>query len=304
MTRPSSTAHASRPSDATAPPLAIGSTLPPVVLLRGAGDLGSGVAVALAQAGVPLVIVDLPRPTGLRLTASLSAAALSGEAKVAGVTATRCESEPELLAAMARGHVPLWTADEHALRARVQLRALVDARMRGLTDRRVSRDDAPVVIALGPGHCAGVHCHYVIETNRGPDLGRVIKRGPPERHTGLPGLVAGERARRLVRAPLGGRVRRRAQIGDRVAAGEVVAEVDGAPALAAIDGMVRGLKLDGIVVARGDKIGDIDPRCDRSLLAMPSDKSERIGQAVLNALRAAEAEANALEHESVENTCT
>lgn len=255
------------------------------IFLRGAGDLGSGVAVALVRAGLPVVAIDLPRPTALRLTVAFAAATLHGRITVGGIVGVHAQTVDELRAALEAGEIPVWTRGEEALRAHLQPSALVDARLRGLTAPNLAPGDAPLIIALGPGYVAGQHAHYVIETNRGPHLGDVLERGTPEAHTGVPGVIAGESARRILRSPVAGTFTRVRQIGDVVAAGEVVATVDGEPVRAQLGGLVRGLLLDGVVVPVHKKCGDVDPRCDRTLLSTPSDKAAAVGAGVLRALR-------------------
>lgn len=255
------------------------------VFLRGAGDLGSGVAVALVRAGVPVVAVELPRPTALRLTVAFASASLTGRVTVGGITGVHAEDVDAVRAALAAGEVAVWTRGEARLRENISPRAVVDARLRGLTAPDLSPTDAPLVIGLGPGYVAGRHCHFVIETNRGPRLGEVLEHGQAEAHTGVPGVIAGESARRILRSPVAGIFTRVRAIGDVVAAGEIVATVDGEPVRAQLAGLVRGLLLDGVAVPMNKKCGDVDPRGDRRLLTTPSDKAAAVGAGVLRALR-------------------
>ena len=256
----------------------------PLVFLRGSGDLGSGVAVALARAGCRVVVIELPRPTALRLTVAFASAVIDGSVVVGGVTGVHAGSVEEVAAAFEAGRVPVWTAGEAALRERFAPEALVDARLRGLSDPNLRTTDAPAVIALGPGFEAGLHAHFVIETNRGPALGVVLERGQAAPHTGTPGDIDGETARRILRSPAAGVLRRVRAIGDTVEAGEVVATVEGLPVRAQLAGLVRGLLSDGLSVPLHKKVGDVDPRADRRLLSEPSDKAAAIGRGVLEAL--------------------
>jgi len=258
------------------------------VLVRGGGDLGTGAAVSLVRAGLDAVVVDREQPTALRLTAAFAAATLEGACTVGGVTGVAVRTCAEVRDAFARGQVAVWTGTEAALRdGGIRPRVLVEARMQGVRNPALSPAEAPIVIALGPGYVAGRHCHYVVETNRGRNLGAVIARGEAEAHTGIPGAVQGVTEERLLRSPGAGTLRRVLQIGDSVKAGDIVATVDGQPVRARIGGMVRGLMLDGLQVPQGKKVGDVDPRMDRALLDAPSDKSERVGAGVVAAIRAA-----------------
>ena len=145
-------------------------------------------------------------------------------------------------------------------------------------------DQAPLVVALGPGFEAGRDCHAVVETNRGHWLGRVYWQGSAEPDTGTPGVVAGHGAERVLRAPVAGTVRALAEIGQQVDAGQVVAEVERVPVRAPFPGVVRGLIADGTQVPAGLKIGDIDPRGKREHCFTVSDKALAVGGGVLEAV--------------------
>lgn len=255
----------------------------PVVLIRGGGELATGIACAMNRRGALVVVTDRPRPTALRLGVTFATAVLKGRMTVEGVRASHVNRREEIEAAWARGEVALWTAGERALDFAPPL--LVDARMRQLSEAQTTIHDALVVIGIGPGFEAGVDADYVIESNRGPALGEIISTGRAEAHTGIPGDVLGFREERILRAPRAGKLVRVGDLGDFVAAGDIVARVGDDPVRARLDGMIRGLKLTGVDVGAGHKVGDIDPRRDRSLLSTMTDKARAIG---LGAVRAAE----------------
>jgi xanthine dehydrogenase accessory factor len=145
-------------------------------------------------------------------------------------------------------------------------------------------DMAPVVIALGPGFDAGSEVHAVVETNRGPHLGRVIWRGSAEPDTGDPAPVSGRGLSRVLRAPAAGRLHAARSIGDIVEEGDVLATVDGKPLRADFRGLIRGMARDGLMVETGMKIGDLDPRIDPSLCRVVSDKALAVAGGVLEAI--------------------
>jgi len=246
--------------------------------------LGTGVALALHAAGRLVIVVDRPLPTALRLHVSLSNAAVQGRWRVGDVVAVHATDDAAVARALAAGEVPVWTGDWRVIASRQPIAALVDARLRGLTDADLDCSLAPLVVALGPGWIAGRHCHMVVETCRGDRLGALITEGSASAHTGIPGVVQGLTHERLLRAPRAGVIRRRCQPGDLVVAGQVVATVGDGPVVSHISGLLRGLKLDGVTVGAGHKVGDVDPRADRNLLFQPTDKSTRIGRAVRDAL--------------------
>ncbi len=160
---------------------------------------------------------------------------------------------------------------------------VIDARVAKINlDTRI--DDAPLVIALGPGFTAGVDCHAVIETNRGHKLGRVFWEGSAEPDTGIPGSVAGKESERVLRAPADGIVTPVVMIGEYVKAGTLIARVGDAPVTAPFDGVLRGLVDNDIPVTAGLKIGDVDPRAKREYCFSISDKSLAIGGGALEAI--------------------
>lgn len=255
-----------------------------IALVRGGGDLGTGVAHALHAHGLHVLVVDRPLPTALRLSVAFAAAAVvpDGRIEVDGVFAVRCAGPDDVRAAWVAGHVPLWTRPEAELGLAPDL--LVDARMRSLTEQLTRIDEAPLVIGLGPGFVVGEHAHAVIESNRGANLGRVLTTGRAEEHTGVPGAVAGFRLERLLIAPRAGTFVRARDLGDFVEVGEVVGRVADEPVQAGLAGMIRGLKLTGVTVGAGHKVGDVDPRRDRALLREMTDKARAVGRGVVAAL--------------------
>jgi xanthine dehydrogenase accessory factor len=254
-----------------------------LVVVRGAGDLATGTILRLTRAGFRVVALESERPSAIRRTVSLSEAVYEGCAQVEGVRAVRCDRVPE---AWSPGDPVALLVDPGArCLGGIRPLALVDAILakRNLGTRL---DMAPVVVALGPGFTAGVDAHAVIETNRGHDLGRVILRGAAEPDTGVPGLVAGHGADRVVHAPAAGRVELLCGIGDTVAAGQAVLAVGGVAAASEVAGTVRGLIREGFEARKGLKVADIDPRCVREHCFTVSDKALAVAGGVLEAILA------------------
>ena len=248
------------------------------VVLRGGGDLATGAAWRLKRAGFPLVICELERPLAVRRNVAFSTAVHDGSVVVEGVRAVRATlAEAQALAGTEIVPVVV-SPDLPAIRAAV----VVDARMaKRALDTTI--EDAPLVIALGPGFTAGVDCHAVVETMRGPRLGRVLWSGSAAPNTGTPGTIAGRGAERVLRAPTDGEVHWHARIGDIVSAGTTLGIVERAEIRAPFAGLVRGLLADGTPVHAGLKIGDIDPRTDTDWREI-SDKALAIGGGVLEAV--------------------
>ncbi len=270
------------------------SDLPPVpqrgllfpqvpVVVKGAGDLGTGVAWRLHKAGFPVIITELERPLVVRRTVAFASAVYEEAITVQGVTARLAGGFQQAREYLDSGWIPvLIDPDTRALQYFAPT-VLIDAVMaKRNTGTRIT--DAPLVIGLGPGFAPGWDCHAVIETKRGHDLGRVWWDRSAEADTGTPGKIAGKGAERVLRAPCDGVVAGVRQIGDQVAAGEIVARVGEEPVLAPFDGRLRGLVRDGLAAQAGMKIGDIDARSSRDACYTISDKSLAIGGGALEAV--------------------
>ncbi len=253
-------------------------------LMRGGGDLATGTALRLHRAGFPVAICELERPLTVRRTVAASTALSdpSGISTIEGMIAQRVDRLEELGELAATGVVPVIAYPDLPPAELVPRSVVVDARLLK-QNPDTSIGDAPLVVALGPGYFAGRDCHAVIETLRGPNLGRVIRNGPAEANTGTPGVVGGSASERVLRSPACGEARWIRAIGDRVSAGELLGHVGGAPVVATLDGVVRGLVSEETTLATNVKVGDIDPRHDARIDRV-SDKALAVGGGVLEAV--------------------
>lgn len=256
-----------------------------IVVIRGGGDLGSGVAARLWRAGLNPVIFERPEPIAVRRSVSFGEAVWDGTVTVEGIEARLVENPRDALSMVERGQIPVLVDPGARSLPALNSIALVDAIMAKQNSGTV-RDMAPTVVGLGPGFTAGEDVDAVVETNRGPNLGRVIWQGAAEANTGEPGPVRGFTHERIVRAPTSGTICVVAAIGDEVDAGAVVARIGDMDVTARITGIVRGMVRDGLIVDEGMKIGDIDPRRDSDLYRRISDKALAVGGGALEAILA------------------
>jgi xanthine dehydrogenase accessory factor len=254
-----------------------------LVLIRGAGDLASGVAARLHRSGFPVVMTELPQPLMVRRTVCFGEAVYAGEVLIEGMVGRRVPDVTAARAALAAGVIPVLVDPVAANLATLAPQVVIDAIM-AKHNTGTTPAAAPLVIALGPGFVAGVDCHAVIETNRGHWLGRVIWDGQAEPDTGTPGEIAGRKNERVLRAPVNGVLVGHAAIGDQVVPGQVLASVDEQPVAGQLAGVLRGMLHPGIAVAAGTKIGDIDPRAEPSHCFTFSDKSLAVGGGVMEAI--------------------
>ena len=256
-----------------------------LIVIRGAGDIATGIALRLRRAHIQGVMTDLEQPTAIRRTVCFSEAILQEETVVEGVTARRAEDVSQALEFLKLDIVPVLVDPTGACIPILQPDGVVDAI---LAKRNLGTQitDAPVVVGVGPGFTAGEDCHAVVETMRGHYLGRVIYQGSAQPNTGIPGLIGGFAGERVLRAPAQGVFRPLKEIGSQVTAGEAAAEVDGQPVLCTLDGVLRGILPEGTPVFSGMKCGDIDPRCRPEHCLCASDKALAVGGGVLEALLA------------------
>ncbi|MBM6837420.1 EF2563 family selenium-dependent molybdenum hydroxylase system protein [Clostridium saudiense] len=254
-----------------------------LVLIKGAGDLATGVAHRLRRCGFDIVMTEIEEPTTVRRTVAFSQAIYDKTVEVEGIKATSVENIEMIKKNIANGIISVIVDKEANIIKELKPDVVVDAII-AKKNTGTSINDAPIVIAVGPGFEAGVDCQLVIESKRGHYLGKVITEGKAIPNTGIPGNIGGHTVGRIIRATSDGIIYPVAKIGDYVEEGQVVAYVDKIPVYASISGIVRGMLQEGITVFKGMKSGDIDPRCEKEHCFTISDKARSIGGGVLEGI--------------------
>ncbi len=254
-----------------------------LVIVRGAGDIATGTIHRLSRCGFNIIALEAKEPLVIRRTVAFAGAIFDNETTIEGVTAVKAGTLHEACELSGEGIVPVLIDPEGVaiklLRPEVVVDAILAKRNLG-----TAKDMAGIVIGLGPGFTAGVDVHAVIETNRGHNLGRVILEGPAESNTGIPGIIAGYGAERIIRAPESGLFKAQCRIGDIVRKGQTVAYVAEVPVFSPLDGVLRGLIHSGTNVEKGLKIGDVDPRGKVEYCYGISDKARAVAGGVLEAI--------------------
>ena len=254
-----------------------------LVLIRGAGDLASGIALRLHHAHLSVVMTDLPQPTAIRRTVCFSQAIVYGSMTVEDVTARFCAAPENAAVILAAGEIPVLADPEAKCRTALHPDIVVDAILaKKNLGTRIT--DAPCVIGVGPGFTAGEDCHAAVETMRGHTLGRALYHGSPLPNTNIPGLIGGFAGERVLRAPCDGIFTAVHRIGDTVEEGETIGFVEGQPMKCTISGVLRGVLDDGVPVKKGMKSGDVDPRCKPEYCTTISDKALAVGGGVVEAV--------------------
>lgn len=259
----------------------------PVVIIRGAGELASGVGWVLARTGFRVVMTEVDKPLMVRWPVSFGTAIAEQRWQVEGVGSRLISSYQECEELWRQGEIPVIIDPELAGLGELKPEILVDAI---LAKRNIgtTRDMATLTIGLGPGFTAGSDVDLVVETNRGHNLARVIYTGQAEPNTGVPGEIGGVSTERVIYSPIEGVFRAKQNIGENVLKGDLLGEMESSgliqPVLASISGTLRGLLRSETPVKQNVKIGDIDPRGCSEYCITISEKSRAIGTTVLFAI--------------------
>lgn len=253
------------------------------ILIKGAGDLATGIASRLYHCGHKLLLTELAEPLTVRRTVAFSRAVYEGRAFVEDMEGVLAGSWQEAQLILKQGNIPVMVDACAAVRRLFQPDIVIDAVI-AKKNLGTKITDAPFVIGVGPGFTAGKDCHCVIETKRGHTLGRLLYEGSAIPNTGVPGNVGGYTKERLLKAAAPGKIQPMVSIGDRIEKGQIAAYTGGAPVYAAMSGIVRGMLQEGALVKEGMKIGDIDARCETMHCYTISDKAQAIGGAALEAV--------------------
>ena len=251
--------------------------------IRGGGDIASGVAWRLYRCGFKILITEIGQPMAVRRKVAFCEAVHDGSAKVEGVEAIHIRSAEDVHRVWDQGKIAVLVDPLCESRDVIGPEVVVDAIL-AKKNIGTSLHYARLVIALGPGFEAGRDAHFVVETKRGHNLGRLLTAGSAAPNTGVPGSVMGISTERVLRAPLDGQWRAQKDIGDRVNKGDTIGSVAGTPVRTPIDGVLRGVIRPGFIVSKGLKIGDIDPRGVRESCFTISDKALAIAGGVLEGI--------------------
>ncbi len=255
-----------------------------VIGIKGAGEMASAVAWRLFSARIQkLFMMEMETPLAVRRKVSFCEALYEDRHTVEGIQGVKAAGLDAVQHAWTFGRIPVLVDPGWEYAARLASDALVDAVL-AKKNLGTHRNEAPLVIGLGPGFTAGKDVHFVIETQRGHDLGRILIQGRAAENTGIPGAIGGFTRERVLRAPAEGIFQTRHDIGETVRKGEAIAEVNGKVIRAGVDGVIRGLLRPETPVTMNLKVGDIDPRGCVAYCFTLSDKARAVAGSVLEAI--------------------
>ena len=256
------------------------------IVVRGGGDLATGVIHRLWRAGFTPLVLECAQPAAIRRQVALCEAVYAGSTTVEGMTGVLIHSLSEAVAVWQAGQVPVMVDEAAKYVAILQPDIVIDAII-AKKNLGTHMDMAPLTIALGPGFTAGTDVHAVVETKRGHNLGRVIRTGSAAPNSGIPGVIAGYGKERVLHAPAAGSLHIVQDIGSVVEQGQPIATItteqgEVVPVCATLTGIIRGMIREGFVVTKGFKIADLDPRQEELANCFTiSDKARCIAGSVL-----------------------
>lgn len=256
------------------------------ILVRGGGDLATGTIHRLWRAGFQVLVLECKQPAAIRRQVAICEAIYNGSAKVEDMEAVLVTTLVDAQEAWKKKLVPLMIDEQAAVIDAYKPDIVIDAII-AKKNLGTRIDMAPLVIALGPGFVAGEDVHYVVETKRGHNLGRVISEGAAAPNSGIPGIIAGYGKERVIHAPAAGTIKVIENIGAIVDKDQLIAEIKDevgniVPVKASLTGIIRGMIKNGFIVSKGFKIADIDPRKEELANCFTiSDKARCIAGSVL-----------------------
>lgn len=254
------------------------------VVIRGGGDLASGVACVLYRKGYRILMLETDRPACIRRQVSFCEALYQETCKVEGITGRKISSLDQARECWARNEIPVLVDPGCTCLSVIRPMVLVDAIL-AKRNLGTKRDMAPLTFGLGPGFTAGKDVDFVVETMRGKTLAEVYRTGKALENTGIPGVIAGYGKERVIHAPVSGKIMYYRQVGDLVKQGEIIAKIDDTEISAPINGFLRGAIHEDYPIKKGLKIMDIEPRTDnRERCFHISDKAEKLGQNIWKAI--------------------
>ena len=255
-----------------------------IVLIKGGGEVASGVAHKLHRAHFKVCLTEIPGALAVSRGTAFSDAIFDGSKEIEGVTAELVPATlKDIKKAWQRNCIALIIDPEAAIKDVLKPDVVIDGRMiKKKTDTKIT--DAPLVIGLGTGFTANKDVHIVVETLQGPNLGRLITEGVSIENTGEPVSIAGLGKERVVWAPEPGTFTTDLEIGRKVTAGQEVGRIGKISLTAPMAGILRGLIRDGVKVRKGDKLIEVDPVNDSSICFIIRDKMRTIAGGVLEAI--------------------
>lgn len=255
-----------------------------LVVVRGGGDVASGTINRLYNMGFKVLVLEIDKPNFIRRKVCYGEAIYEKEFELEGVVSKFADSIENIKKIWEEKKIPIYIDPQMKIISEIKPDIIVDAII-AKKNLGMKKELADLTIGLGPGFEAGKDVHFVIETNRGHDLGRIIKKGRASENTGIPGIIKGYGKERVIYAQTSGKIKVICDIGTSVKKEDVIAYIDNTPVKASLTGIIRGMIRNNSFVKEGLKISDIDPREEELKNCFTiSDKARTISGGVVEAI--------------------
>lgn len=255
-----------------------------LVIVRGGGDLASGVIQKFHRSGFRVLVLEAEKPSFIRRAVCYGEAVYEKEVILEESKAVLAHRIDQIDKILDGGDIAVIVDPHGDAIKKLKPLAVVDAVL-AKKNLGTNLQMAPITVGIGPGFSAGQDVDIVIETMRGHDLGRLIFSGEAKKNTGIPGIIRGYGRERVIYSKVDGTIKNIKEIGDLVEKGEIVALIDNTEVRSPLTGVLRGLIRDGYQVPKGFKVGDVDPRRDEQQNCHTiSDKARSIGGSALEAV--------------------
>ncbi|MGL4867665.1 MAG: selenium-dependent molybdenum cofactor biosynthesis protein YqeB [Cetobacterium sp.] len=252
-----------------------------LIIIRGAGDLASGIIHRLYRSGFKLLVLEKEFPNSIRRNVCFSECIYTGKQIIENVVSKKVSNEYEMIECWEKYEIPVIIDSEGEFIRNMKPDVLIDAIL-AKKNLGTNIKMAPLTIALGPGFTAEVDAHFVIETMRGHNLGKIIKKGQALENTGIPGEILGISKERVIYSKVSGIFRSVKKIGDIIKKDEIIGYINNVEVISTIDGLLRGIIPDNYNLKKNLKIADIDPRVHEYQNCFTiSDKAKSLGGSVL-----------------------
>ncbi|ARN81000.1 xanthine dehydrogenase [Methylocystis bryophila] len=257
----------------------------PFVLILGTNEIASAVAVRLRREGGRVLMCHDPFPPVIRRGMAFYDVLFDDQVEIDEIPGRRVGSTLEIGEALASGRAVAVT--ELQLSDVIPLRIpdiLIDARIQKHRVTPDLRKTAGLSIGLGPNFTAGFNCDIAVETHPA-HTGELLATGATRASDGVPRYLGGVGRERFVYAARSGVWRTPLDIGARVFKGYVMGRLDGLPVPAPMDGRLRGIARDDILVPQGVKLIEIDPRGTSASWTGTDERGRAIAEATVTAIR-------------------
>ncbi|MCR5636340.1 MAG: hypothetical protein K6F76_04060 [Clostridiales bacterium] len=251
------------------------------VLIKGAGCVGSAIALRLFRCGFDIIMSELEKPTSIFREICFSQAIYEKSATIEDITAVYAHNTDEAYITLANRKIAVMADPElkciETIKPAVFIDTVCEERI-----RKTKITDASIVIRIANG-CPEKDCHAVIEAISDTGCGKAIyssrlseKGNKYKKEASKPGIG-------FSHALSNGSFTPSAKINQTLHAGQIIGYIDNLPVRTAVGGVLKGILPAETFVHKGMICGYTDTGYSKSPLAV-SQSDMSIAGGVLEAI--------------------